>query len=196
MPKHPRSNDPDHPRMLQARLRERQALDLRARGVDINGIAEQLGVQPRGARDILKRAIAALRYDDDSEAQKERRAMLQARLDLRRLEAARVAGRRHLVLYQGQPVTVTDDQGVPRPVDDDEVKLRALDRLRDCDHDEAALWGLNAASKFEHTGAEGGAIDVNVWAQAQLVQLAEVRLLHPEQMAQPPALPEGEQEEA
>lgn len=133
-------------------------------------IAERLGVTPQGAGKIVRRALATLVPDVDEMT--ERRQMMQVRIDMRRLAAAQVLAREHPVLHQGQPVTVGD-----RNLDDDGVKLQALDRLRAADHDEARLWGLDAAEKFEHTGAQGGPVEVEHWVTVQQERIAKIRLM-------------------
>lgn len=166
----PKANDPKNPRMLLARRRERQVMELRSRGVDVRDIAEQLQMSERGVRASLDRALKRMSDPIDMES---RRALYLRRIEMRRQAAAGILARSHPIFHNGR--LVHDDDG--RTVDDDAVKLAALDRLRHADHDEAKLFGLDAAERYEVTGREGGPLDVSVWVAQQMAITADIALM-------------------
>lgn len=158
-------------------------MELRSRGVAVNVIADQLGVTPSAASKIIKRALAALVADTDELA--ERRELMQMRIDQQRFATNQVLARDHPVLYQGEPVRVartdpeTGEVIETRTLDDDGIKLAALDRLRALDRSEAELWGLDAAKKFEHTGQGGGPVEHEMRVAALMERTASITLMPP-----------------
>lgn len=164
MPGSPRSNDPRHPRMLKAREREQQALTLRASGASITAIAAELEITPGAVCKCITRALEA--SQPDPAKIEERRALIQERFDRRRLEVERILSRPHPVLHQGRPVVVVRQarDGTQEQVllDDDGIRMQALDRLARVDEDERTLWGLDAARKYEHAGEGGGPVKLEV----------------------------------
>lgn len=174
-------NDPDQPRMIRARQREEQALDLRARGASLTAIGEQLGISHTTASRAIARALR--RAAPAGETVEDRRMMLQHRIEQRRLEYARIASRAHPVLHAGKAVTVVERQrdGTVRevPLTDDGVTMQALAGMRDTDVDEAKLWGLDAAKRYEVSGEDGGPIEHEVRVAALSERIAALRSVPP-----------------
>lgn len=179
MPGSPRSNDPRHPRMIQARERDRQSLELRAAGATVTVIAAQLGITPGAVSKCITRALAA--SQPGSQAIEERRSLVQERNDRRRLLLEQIIGREHPILEKGKPVTVTrvGRDGVSRDewLDDDGIKLAALDRLARCDEDERKLWGLDAAKRYEMSGVDGGPVEHEVRLASLVDRIVALRSL-------------------
>ena len=148
---------------------------MRSNGASLAQISDTLRINKGTVSRILTRAIH--NATPDQHDLDEARRLQAIRIEQRRLDAVRVLSRPHPVLYQGEVVTVTDDDGEPVPLDDDGIRLQAIASIRDADRDLAALWGLDSAKKYEHAGPDGGPVPVEIRVADLLQRTREARLM-------------------
>ena len=139
----PDRNNPQAPRMVRARVRDRLALRLRCAGKPYHEIAKAIGVKTTGAaHKCVSRALQRVEVD-----------LRQAASRLRAQEVARLDELTKAIWEQA--VGIKDDLGVEVTKPD----LRAVDRVIEIMRRRAQLLGLDV-SKLELTGAGGGPIDI------------------------------------
>lgn len=136
--------------------RDAEAARLRGLGWSYRRIAREMGyANASGPQKAVQRALAAIQQ----EAAEEVRALELARLDGLWEKAAEIFGKDSLLVQQGRVVRVpVDIDGTASPVVDEELKLKALDRLLRIQERRARLLGLDAPSRLsveaEQLGAE------------------------------------------
>lgn len=132
--------------------RDAAAARLRAQGMTLAQIAEQLGYASKGAvHDAIRRALAAV----PAAAAAELRERSLARLDLAYELAQEVLERDHVVVSHGR--IIRDDDG--QPLRDAGAELAALDRMVRIDAEVRKLAGLDAPTKVEQSGTVRYTID-------------------------------------
>ena len=129
---------------LNAMERRMRALDMRTRGMTFEQIGEALGCTRQAAHNAYTKGLDA-RLADYGETQDRARALELAKLDNLEREANKVLLRRHLVLYQGAVVSVTDPQS-KKPVEliDDGPVVQAINCLVRVSERHARLLGIDA----------------------------------------------------
>jgi hypothetical protein len=126
---------------MRARQREGHALSMRIAGATLDQIAEALGYYDKSAaRKALARAHRRAIDDDDLQTLRERE---QLRLDDQYRRATEI------LVGNAEPG----------------VKLAAIDRLSRISESFRKLMGLDAATRFEHSGPDGQPIPVELRAQ-------------------------------
>lgn len=163
-----KGNNPGNQRkQAAARPTLMKALELRAEGLTLSQIANQLGLScPQAASKLVQKALKAT---IEEPAEHLRKVSLE-RLDLMYREAMDVLRGYHLVISNG--VAVRDptfqfdpdehvDGSVPREalIRDTGPVLAAIDRLLKIEERRAKLLGLDAPKKTELTGADGGPVE-------------------------------------
>ena len=121
--------------------RRLKAISLRKAGHAWESVGAQMGITQQAAQQLVKRALAA--------------TMREATADLRALEVARLDDLL-LALYS---LATSNDPELPLT----RLQLEAQDRVLRIMERRAKLLGLDAPSKQEITGADGGPISVEAW---------------------------------
>ena len=129
-------------RSVETIERDQRAYDLFRRGLSYRQIGAELGISHQSAFDAVRRA-ARDNAMDPLEAQAARQVFLDRFQDYRR-SAQRVLAARHYVTVQSGKI-VTGPDG--NPLVDDDLVLRALDRLLKVDDMELRVRDLYPAAK-------------------------------------------------
>lgn len=132
--------------------RDHQAAALKSQGKTFREIGEHFGITPQGAFDMVKRAIA----DIPRENTEELIALELAKLDAVEAKAYEIMTKHHA--YVSPSGKVVYDEG--ERLQDDGPVLAAMDRLLKVAAQRAKLLGLNAPTRTELTGKDGGAIEI------------------------------------
>ncbi|MGH9094983.1 MAG: hypothetical protein ACRDXE_07470, partial [Acidimicrobiales bacterium] len=109
------------------------------------------------AHKAIVRVQAAVDAMEPTPSLEDMRTAARTRNERMAYEVNRIFRRHHPLLDRAGRI-VRNDKG--EPLDDDMVKLAAVDRMIKLDDRLARLYGMDAATKYEHTGPEGGAIPV------------------------------------
>lgn len=126
---------------IETAQRDAEAARLRARGLTLRQIADQMGwADPSSAADAVSRAYAAVRREAGDEALK----LALDKLDFMYATALKVLETRHYTVSDGRLVYLKE--GSP-PLDDDAPVLHALDRLLRIEDRRAKLLGTDAPVK-------------------------------------------------
>jgi len=132
---------------LTAMERRMRALDMRTRGMTFEQIGEALGCTRQAAHNAYTKGLDT-RLSEYGETQDRARALELAKLDNLEREANKVLLRRHLVLYQGAVVSVTDPADPDRrkqvELIDDGPVVQAINCLVRVSERRARLLGIDA----------------------------------------------------
>lgn len=156
------------PRTIAAvREKEASALAMIRDGAQLAAIAAALGyANESGAWKAVQRALSRIGKPEADEL----RAIEQERLGALYRHTLNILDRQHPVLYKGAPVLVDGE-----PLDDDMVKLRAIEVLIRADESYRRLLGLDAPTKHEHSGEDGAPIPMEITVKAILDRVAVAR---------------------
>lgn len=157
------------------RIRDAEALGLRARGWTYQRVANEMGWTTEGAaRKAVERALASSVRETTDEA----KALLLADLNAAKQAVWVVLEANHVTVSNGRVVgrfsgfakdpdtgeTVRDDSGKPIPlyaeIEDDAPVLAAVDRLVKIDQEIAKIYGAYAPTRHEHLNLD--AIDAEI----------------------------------
>lgn len=122
-------------------LHEQKGLELRMRGYTYPQIAKELGVSLGAAFRSVERGLARLRAENTEQAHQ-----------LREIESAR------LDIAMVQAMRILENSRKP------DQRLRAIDRVVKLIDRRARLWGLDAPTKHELTGADGKPVSLEALA--------------------------------
>jgi hypothetical protein len=168
-------------RIAAVKEKEARALEMVKAGATLAVIASALGyANPSGAWKAIQRGLAAI---PKAEADELRLIQSERLADLYR-HTLGVLARHHPVLYKGRPVLGADGQAL----DDDGVKLKAIDTLVRVGDSFARLNGLDLPRKVEVSGVDGEPIAHEVRVGALIERLAAI----PAQAVEQPALEAGD----
>lgn len=156
--------DPAHPSRVRGAANRKDALDLRLRGMSYAEIGRRLGVTRQTAHEHV---MVALR---EAAAQCAANAVTLRAMETERLEF--IYSRLMKKLERGDPVAAN-------------AAVRVSTRL-------AALHGLDAPTKQEHSGPSGGPIVVDSMASVLARGQAHIAALRAQETAPAPVLPSGE----
>lgn len=175
---HPRDGKGNFIRTPEQIEKDHEAARLRSQSLTFRQIGERLGVTGQAAFAMVKRAIA----DIPREGTEELIALELAKLDAIEAKYAEITQGLHpMVSMSGKIVGFTDDEtGKEIYLEDSAPVIRALDGLLKVSESRRKLLGLNAPTRTELTGKDGGAIEIedrSTAAKASVLSLLS-RLAH------------------
>lgn len=151
-------------RKAEAAHRHARALELRAKGLTYQQIANEMGVNtPQAVRSMIQKAFKDLL----AEPQQAVINLEQARLDMLWNKAMDVLDAKHLAIHQGQAIIdptkeIQIDEATGKPIiteeallRDNEPVLKAIQTLLKVAERRAALLGLDAPKRTEVSGFNG-----------------------------------------
>jgi hypothetical protein len=137
--------------------RDHQAAAMKSRGAKLREIGEHFGVAISTAHEMISRAIADIPRADTEQLI----AMELMRLDAIEAKYAEITQGLHpMVSVSGKIIGFTDDNGETTMLEDTAPVIRALDGLLKVSESRRKLLGLNAPTRTELTGKDGGAIEI------------------------------------
>ncbi|MGW0575129.1 helix-turn-helix domain-containing protein [Streptomyces sp. NPDC002920] len=143
-----RSGNGRHTRSPETAVRDARACELRAQGWSIQAIADEFGLHHssvqaairRGMRDVIQGPAEQLL------------AVHMERLETLYEAAMEVMEADHVVVSHGKVITMTDEDGVERPLKDHGPKLAAIREARASLDSFWTLTGMKKPAKVEHSG--------------------------------------------
>lgn len=162
------------PRRVAATLKEEQCIQLRAAGLTFKQIAEATGyANSSAAYKATLRAIA--RHQSQPEAVAHLRVISAIRYDDLYRRASEVLVRPHYVVSGGKVVQHTqpnpDGSTSTRPLIDDSMTMRVIETMLHIEERRAAMFGLDAAQKYDITATVDIAVDIREAVRAKAEQL-------------------------
>ena len=151
---------------LEIETRLERELELKRKGWHYRQIASELGVAVGTVHGDIVRALKRAAVKNDGRTAEWRELELQ-KLDALEQATYAVLERKHIVLYQGVPVRIYPGECAgpeDRPLDviDDAPVLNAVATLLRIAERRARLLGLDAPTKVQPTGEDGGPVRIIV----------------------------------
>ena len=166
---------PQFERTVENVERDHRAAEMRARGMTYEQIAQAMGIKSRqGAWEMVHRALSEV----PKESTERLLALELAKLDHMERQVHAVLARKHLQIAASGRVVLFNGE----PVEDDEVAMKAVDRLLKISQRRARLLGLEAPTRV-NLGVNEEQVELVLGALSAALALVPVKYREPARLS-------------